>query len=139
VSYHPLDSCIQKRRGQDEAESFPSLFEGSTGTIDIKVQGKPALSEYTVLKIIREDMILLRVFTYTGRYHQVRQHCAQGLGRPIMLDPEYNTVDHHHTLKFLSEKSHGQRFFLHCESLTIDCLQIQVTAPMPTWWNQFLS
>lgn len=142
VPYHPRESRMEARMDGHDSASFPSLEEGSTGIIDIKVQGKPALSEYAVLKIIREDLILLRVRTCTGRYHQVRQHCAQGLGRPILLDPEYDKMEYTSeplSKVFLSLNSHKQRFFLHCESLAINSLQMQIHAPMPRWWNEILS
>ena len=34
----------------------------------------------------------LEVTTKTGREHQVRVHCARGLGRPIFLDSKYGDL-----------------------------------------------
>lgn len=133
VSYHVQEACLQKRQIHEK-----DLAVGFRGSIDIKVQGKPALSEYTVLKIIPEHVILLRVVTYTGRYHQVRQHCAQGLGRPILFDPEYGFTSEP-LLKLMEGNTHGHsRFCLHCETLSIDSLQIHADAPVPSWWNTLL-
>ena len=104
------------------------------GEIDMKVDGRPAKSSFIVEERIH-NYARLRVETYTGRKHQVRVHCAEGLECPILLDPLYvdNNVIYPQTVTDLTED--GQRFFLHASSLQsmdhgIDCM-----APLPTWWQ----
>eukprot|EP00584_Thalassiosira_punctigera_P007647 CAMPEP_0172528178 /NCGR_PEP_ID=MMETSP1067-20121228/2647_1 /TAXON_ID=265564 ORGANISM="Thalassiosira punctigera, Strain Tpunct2005C2" /NCGR_SAMPLE_ID=MMETSP1067 /ASSEMBLY_ACC=CAM_ASM_000444 /LENGTH=521 /DNA_ID=CAMNT_0013312049 /DNA_START=366 /DNA_END=1931 /DNA_ORIENTATION=+ len=70
---------------------------GSTGVIDVPVDGRPAQSSYKVVKVFGKqqqssmpEALLLEIETLTGRKHQVRVHCAS-LGRPIFLDPLYSS------------------------------------------------
>ena len=76
-------------------------YHPTTGYITIPVDGKPAKSKYTVLeRFVRNNNVsgtnetaaLMNVTTYTGRQHQVRVHCAHGLGTPIIGDSLYSTT-----------------------------------------------
>lgn len=78
-------------------QNTKSLSLGSTGVIDVPVDGRPARSSYTVVNQYGEDKhsstpnaLMLEVATLTGRKHQVRVHCAS-LGRPIFLDLLYSS------------------------------------------------
>ncbi|MEO0511330.1 MAG: RNA pseudouridine synthase [Planctomycetota bacterium] len=78
-----------------------------TGTIDLPMRvdwpnrprqivdhadGKPSVTRYRVLA--REpDRTLLALTPETGRTHQLRVHCAEGLGVPILGDPLYGSLD----------------------------------------------
>eukprot|EP00581_Thalassiosira_minuscula_P015366 CAMPEP_0183721604 /NCGR_PEP_ID=MMETSP0737-20130205/13825_1 /TAXON_ID=385413 /ORGANISM="Thalassiosira miniscula, Strain CCMP1093" /LENGTH=531 /DNA_ID=CAMNT_0025951641 /DNA_START=105 /DNA_END=1700 /DNA_ORIENTATION=+ len=90
--------------GSDEEESDIKkqlLTMGSTGVIDAPVNGRPARSTYKVVgeyhgsesqsSSVPPEALLLEMQTFTGRKHQVRVHCAAGLGRPIFLDPKYSS------------------------------------------------
>lgn len=65
----------------------------SSGVISLSVHGKSAISHYSVGPTFGTDAMLVNVETKTGRKHQVRVHCAEGLGRPIILDPLYSTTN----------------------------------------------
>jgi 23S rRNA-/tRNA-specific pseudouridylate synthase len=100
---------------------------------------------------------LLNVTTYTGRQHQVRVHCAYGLGTPIIGDDLYNNNHQHsrmtgqHPMKH-AKKDHRriaklpsevvpvppERFHLHASSLYIPCIQETIYAPLPKWWIPIL-
>jgi len=53
--------------------------------------GKPAVTEFEVLRTDPSGKAFLRLIPYTGRTHQLRVHCAHpdGLGRPIIGDRLY--------------------------------------------------
>ncbi len=53
--------------------------------------GKPAVTEYEVLRLRDDGSAFLKLIPYTGRTHQLRVHCAHpaGLGRPIVGDRLY--------------------------------------------------
>ena len=54
-------------------------------------QGKPAVTDYEVLRVREDGAAFVRLIPYTGRTHQLRVHCAHpaGLGRPILGDRLY--------------------------------------------------
>lgn len=83
-----------------------TLKPGTTGTIDLPlapdyderprqkvdlIQGKPALTEYEVLRINQDGTTEVLFHPVTGRTHQLRVHSAHhlGLGRPIVGDLLY--------------------------------------------------
>ncbi|KAL7455651.1 hypothetical protein ACHAWC_009504 [Mediolabrus comicus] len=80
------------------AAAASPLDKDKEGVIDEFVDGKPALSKYRVVSVIRGDddnqgeggVALLEVETLTGRKHQVRVHCST-IGHPIFLDPVYSS------------------------------------------------
>ena len=54
--------------------------------------GKSALTEWQRLSIENRDgrkVTRLRLIPHTGRTHQLRVHCAYGLGHPILGDALY--------------------------------------------------
>ena len=84
----------------------PVLHEGDRGKITLPLapdwydrprqmvdpqNGKPAVTEYEVLRVRDDGAAFLRLIPYTGRTHQLRVHCAHaaGLGRPILGDRLY--------------------------------------------------
>mmetsp|Transcript_29887 Transcript_29887/g.62620 ORF Transcript_29887/g.62620 Transcript_29887/m.62620 type:complete len:679 (-) Transcript_29887:221-2257(-) len=87
--------------GFDGTVAVKEMAVGSEGVVIIPVDGRPAVSKYKVLSVHGQERpnsqqssnsqaVLLQVETLTGRKHQVRVHCANGLGRPIFLDPLYS-------------------------------------------------
>ncbi|KAL3801840.1 hypothetical protein HJC23_001236 [Cyclotella cryptica] len=146
------------------------------GVIDLPVDGRPALSKYRVIRLYSAPSqtkqnpdpaaILLEVETLTGRKHQVRVHCANGLRRPIFLDPLYsvNTNDVSPNAKDgknkdKSKKKGGgdisyndeaipaairdvasgkEQFFLHAQTLSISEMGMHVESPLPLWWDGVL-
>ena len=148
----------------------PTCFEPANPTIqvDSTVQGHAARSEVTMLESFGTTAALLQVEPSTGRRHQVRVHCAEGLDTPVLLDPLYSKKDDEcSSFPFLppglasqvastaassssSKKSRRkqsspsqaapdeQRFFLHASSLIIPSMDIHVQAPLPLWWEETL-
>lgn len=57
----------------------------------IAPEGKPSVTEYTVLEKFR-SCSLLSLRPVTGRTHQLRLHCAH-MGFPILGDPQYSTEE----------------------------------------------
>ncbi|EJK53373.1 hypothetical protein THAOC_27207, partial [Thalassiosira oceanica] len=104
------------------------------------IEGKHAVSRYRVMKI-HEDAgkpfaVQLEVETLTGRKHQVRIHCAHGLGRPIILDPLYGQDGSQQLsdrISKLEKELNGMRemFFLHAAQISIPEFGITAKAPPP--------
>lgn len=104
------------------------------GEINSPVDGRPAKSRYSLLGRHGSDAVSLEVETFTGRKHQVRVHCAQGLDSPILLDPIYaEGFDYPPAIACWAD---NQRFFLHASSLAIPDYDVDVHAPLPTWWEE---
>lgn len=58
--------------------------------------GKEARTSYTVLAIKKTELgyvSRLKLIPHTGRTHQLRVHCAEGLGHPIVNDPLYGNAE----------------------------------------------
>lgn len=116
-------------------ESVPSV---SSGTIATPVDGRPAQSRYHVDEVLG-DVALITVETLTGRKHQVRFHCSQGLHCPILGDKLYggdsSKTSLLSALGCLSSSERQEFFFLHASSLAIPCFGIKVEAPLPRIWQ----
>jgi len=116
-----------------------------TGTIDLPVHGRPARSHYQVLERYG-GAALVRVETRTGRKHQVRVHCAEGLGWPIVKDTLYgggtnkisssSSKSEKKKKKTEAAKNKDDRFHLHAASLQMPSLNNNtiIEAPLPSWW-----
>ena len=133
-----------------------------SGTVNLPVGGRPALSTYEVSERYGNEAALLRVSTTTGRKHQVREHCAVGLGRPIFLDPKFYTRGENdgvvvsrkgkkmgedlpsedgsaaipESVRTAAKEWDENRFFLHASSLSIPEFGVKVEAPLPRWWEE---
>jgi 23S rRNA pseudouridine1911/1915/1917 synthase len=87
-----IDSPIGRRNGSVKQSTFS------------KIDVKDALTEYRVLKRLREGATLLEVRTHTGRTHQIRVHLSS-IGHAIVGDELYGKTK----LKFPGAK----RLYLH--------------------------
>ncbi len=64
---------------------------GARGVFDSPLDGKASRTEYAVLQYdALYDVSELEITMWSGRYHQIRRHCAQA-GHPVMGDPKYGT------------------------------------------------
>jgi tRNA pseudouridine32 synthase/23S rRNA pseudouridine746 synthase len=62
---------------------------GPRGVIDLPIDGRPALTEFSVEDYDpRADTSVLEVRIRTGRPHQIRRHLA-AVGHPVLGDPRY--------------------------------------------------
>ena len=68
----------------------PDYDERPRQKVDFR-QGKPAHTEYEIVRINEDGTADLLLYPHTGRTHQLRVHCAHhlGLGRPIVGDLLY--------------------------------------------------
>lgn len=97
---------------------------------------------------------------YAGRKHQLRLHCAQGLGAPVLGDARYGAVRSAAQEEVLAplqrhggegteaafggSSGGGPPLFLHCRSLEVKRPgarrgAVQVTAPLPPAWRALLA
>ena len=75
------------------AHKESSESEHASVLIESTVQGHAARSRVTMLESFGTTAALVQVETSTGRRHQVRVHCAEGLDTPVLLDPLYSKKD----------------------------------------------
>lgn len=109
----------------------PSVPE--QGEIDLPVDKRPARSNYQLVERYGEDAALMEVEIMTGRKHQVRVHCAQGLDCPVLMDDLYSENKSKVNVANLPESK--QQFFLHASKLSILEYAIETEAPIPIWWK----
>lgn len=112
-------------------EASPEQGVPDAGTIDLPVHGRPALSLYQVEERSSDGKARLRINTKTGRKHQVRVHCANGLRAPIVGDNKYAlAVD---TESRQPKNKEKETFCLHASALQVPGLP-EIQAPLPIWW-----
>ena len=111
----------------------PSEDTPEKGSIDLRVQGRPAKSLYRIVERYGDDFAKLEVEILTGRKHQIRVHCGIGLSAPILWDEAYGGAQppvHHRQ---------PDRFFLHASELSLPQYDVQIHAPTPSWWEEVIS
>ena len=84
------DTDIPSGKGAIDLPLSPDYDERPRQKIDFR-QGKPAHTEYEIVRINEDGTADLLLHPHTGRTHQLRVHCAHhlGLGRPIVGDLLY--------------------------------------------------
>jgi 23S rRNA-/tRNA-specific pseudouridylate synthase len=131
----------------DNDSDSDSHILADEGRVSLPVDGRPAESTYRVLERYGTEAALVQVRTMTGRKHQVRVHCAQGLSSPVVRDtlygdaatvcPAWSEVDADKDAD--NGPQHQERFLLHASSLSIPALHLHTTeAPLPSWWTPIL-
>ncbi|HIK37115.1 MAG: pseudouridine synthase [Geminocystis sp.] len=87
------------------------------------LKGKPSITSYRLLEVTSSET-RLQLIPYTGRTHQLRIHCASGLGVAIKGDRIYGRKD-----------DNSPRLYLHAREIrflhpaTGDCLHLKTTTP----------
>ena len=104
-------------KGTIDLPLSPDYDERPRQKIDFR-QGKPAYTEYEIIRNHEDGTADLLLYPHTGRTHQLRIHCAHhlGLGRPIVGDllyGGYSVFDNK-----ASEPAHPARLCLHALSIT---------------------
>lgn len=67
---------------------------GEKVQVDLE-EGVEATTVYRVLKTVGEKVAWLELTPQTGRTHQLRIHCTEGLKTPIMGDGKYGGQEAH--------------------------------------------
>jgi 23S rRNA pseudouridine955/2504/2580 synthase len=62
-----------------------------SGTITEQINGKGAVTEYSVIGELKDHLTFVRFLPQTGRKHQLRIHAAFALGTPIVGDDLYGS------------------------------------------------
>ena len=111
------DTDIPSGKGAIDLPLSPDYDERPRQKIDFR-QGKPAYTEYEIIRNHEDGTADLLLYPHTGRTHQLRVHCAHhlGLGRPIVGDllyGGYSVFDNK-----ASEPAHPARLCLHALSIT---------------------
>ena len=85
--------------------------------------GKPSLTEYKKIKVLRDDLTLIHLALHTGRTHQIRVHMSH-IGHPLVGDDLYG-----------GSKELLNRQALHCYKLKFihpfTGEGLEITAPLP--------
>jgi tRNA pseudouridine32 synthase/23S rRNA pseudouridine746 synthase len=111
------DTDIPSGKGAIDLPLSPDYDERPRQKIDFR-QGKPAYTEYEIIRNHEDGTADLLLYPHTGRTHQLRIHCAHhlGLGRPIVGDllyGGYSVFDNK-----ASEPALPARLCLHALSIT---------------------
>ncbi|KAJ1664097.1 hypothetical protein IW140_004310 [Coemansia sp. RSA 1813] len=127
-------------------KGIPKVLQGTitaplvnTGTktiavTDVSSEIKPAKSAITKYKTLAtgkfdmQDVAIVSLNILTGRKHQIRVHCAQVLGCPVLGDIKYNEP------KDNIKRQTNSNMFLHLYRLSIPP-DISVKAPFPRFWS----
>ncbi|CAJ1960963.1 unnamed protein product [Cylindrotheca closterium] len=119
----------------------PLFSTPDSGSIDMPVNGRPAKSEYHIVKRYDSTAALVNFKTHTGRKHQVRVHAATSdLASPVLNDHLYSREDRIPDLPddVIESDNAKARFFLHASSLSIPRYEINCQASLPSWWKPLL-
>lgn len=136
-------------RGRDVEKTYWALVvgrpEGQEGRIDLALaklagprgertravedreEGARAITDFRVLDTAKRRVSWLELRPLTGRTHQLRVHCAEGLGCPVLGDGKYGGAVAH--MERVSGKLH-----LHARALRLphpDGGTLEVAAPPP--------
>ncbi|KAJ2079405.1 hypothetical protein H4R24_003797 [Coemansia sp. RSA 988] len=111
---------------------------------------RPAVTKYKVLKtglLDNREISLVEIDIITGRKHQIRAHCSQILGCPVVGDTRYGIGAEDAT-----GTPYSGRMFLHLFRLSIPDVnddgevrkksteqKITIKAPFPTFWSPVFS
>jgi len=98
-----------------------------TTAVDDPKQGARAITDFRVLDAAKRRAAWLELKPLTGRTHQLRVHCAEGLGCPILGDGKYGGGAAH--LEGLPNQLH-----LHARALRLPHPEggvLEVAAPLP--------
>ncbi len=86
--------------------------EQRTRAVDEPEEGARAITDFRVLDSVKSRVSWLELRPLTGRTHQLRVHCAEGLGCPILGDGKYGGAAAH--MERVSGKLH-----LHARALRL--------------------
>jgi 23S rRNA pseudouridine955/2504/2580 synthase len=98
-----------------------------TTAVDNPEEGARAITDFRTLDAARRRVAWLELKPVTGRTHQLRVHCAEGLGCPILGDGKYGGSAAHH------DDLPGQ-LHLHARSLRLPHPEggvLEAAAPLP--------
>jgi len=120
-------------------ESRPEQNRGIIND-DLLIRGaaKKSLTMYKVIKtstLQQADLeySVLELELGTGRMHQIRRHLAMN-GNPILGDDKYGDFSLNKKLR----KTGFRHLFLHASRLVIKELNLDITAPLPEYFNLFV-
>lgn len=105
------------------------LGKGSKMVLAEGEGGLSAITSYRSLKSLNHGLTLLELRPKTGRTHQLRVHCAQNLGCPILGDGLYGGTTAHPFEK-------RTRLYLHAGCLTLK--NGESFKALPEWYNAAL-
>jgi 23S rRNA pseudouridine955/2504/2580 synthase len=98
-----------------------------TTAVDDPKEGTRAITDFRTLDSARRRVAWMELRPVTGRTHQLRVHCAEGLGCPILGDGKYGGEAAHH------DDLPGQ-LHLHARSLRLPHPEggvLEAAAPLP--------
>lgn len=124
-----LQGCLYEKTVRVDTPLQRHRNRHGEGKVRINAYGKPALSEFTAVKVY-DDATRVKVRTATGRTHQIRVH-AGSIGHPLAGDGKYGNRVFNRKMRALGLK----RMFLHAGKLSVPALkntgEHQFSAPLP--------
>ena len=116
-----IDLDIARRRAAGGAERAMGVPDEDGG--------QRAVTDYAVIEAAGRRCAWLALRPHTGRTHQLRVHCAEALGTPILGDGKYGGRE-----AFIPGVEGGNRLHLHARSIDLphpDGGRLSVTAELP--------
>ena len=98
-----------------------------TRAVDDPAEGARAITDFRTLDTVKRRTAWLELRPLTGRTHQLRVHCAEALGCPVLGDGKYGGAAAH--MEELPNRLH-----LHARALRLphpDGGTLEVSAPLP--------
>jgi 23S rRNA pseudouridine955/2504/2580 synthase len=92
-------------------------------------EGKRAITLYTTIERIGDQAAWLALMPLTGRTHQLRVHCAEALGTPVLGDLKYGR-----DAAKLPGDAIAQKLHLHARTLAVprsDGTMLEISASLP--------
>lgn len=107
-------------------------MEGGKVRVDFDT-GLPALTLFHTIQPLKNNLTWLELTPKTGRTHQIRVHCAEGLKTPIVGDDIYGEKS--------SSFTRPSSLYLHARSITLPLLHrkaLTFEAPLPLAFEEAL-
>jgi len=133
-----LGKAFQNNKIKKEYIAVVHGKPSAKGIINHPIQRKNAETKYEVVETVPSKIFkhlsLVKLIPITGRTHQLRVHCVEGLGTPIVADGKYGGK-----AAFLEDT--GKKMLLHAHTLDLTKVlnrKLVIKAELPDYFLELL-